>query len=327
MKPFTLLKYVLTGVAFSSFCFLSGCDNQTSGEKKVGIIVPIEHKAMNEIVAGFTETLNQDYGQPIKYKIANAQGDLNLQNSIIQQMKDEGYDVIVPIGTATTQMTLSAIHNQPIVSLAALYSEQDRAKQKPCNITVVHDEISPAQIVAFVHMVYPNIKKLTLIHSPTEKIYTDVNVAVAAGKQYGIEIKPMMVPTLNELYSAVNDIPSDSQGILVLKDVMIVSGISTLSQSAAKKHLPLITSDQGSVQDGAAFALGVHEREIGVEGAQLADAVLKGKDACSIPMIDMTKLTVFVNKANLSNENQPLADIQAAAEKNHYKLEFVTAGT
>lgn len=292
-------------------------------KKKVGIIVPIEHKAMNEIVSGFTETLNQEYGHPIKYKVANAQGDLNLQNSIIQQMKAEGYDLIVPIGTATTQMTVSAIHDQPIVSLAALYSEQDRAKQHPCNITVVHDEISPAQIVAFVHAVYPNIKKLTLIHSPTDKIYADVNVAVAAGKQYGIDIKPMMVPTLNELYSAANSIPADSQGILVLKDVLIVSGISTLEKAAEKNHLPLITSDQGSVQDGAAFALGVHERQIGIDGGKLAAAVLKGKDACSLPMVEMTTLTVFVNKRSVAKENLTVDPIQAAAEVNKYKVEFV----
>lgn len=301
---------------------LTACE-KASTDKKIGIIVPIENKALDEIVNGFTESLSKEYGKSIQFKVANAQGDLNLQNAIIQQMKNEHYDLVVPIGTATTQMTVSSVHQQPIVSLAALYSDQDRAKQHPCNITVVHDEISPEQIVAFVHDVYPNIKHLSLVHSPSEKIYADVNVAIAAGEKYGIEIKPIMIPSLNELYSAANAIPSDTQGILVLKDVLVVSGISTLALSAEKNHLPLITADQGSVQDGAAFSLGVHERDIGVNGAELAKQVLSGKDACSIPLVDMKKLTVFVNKTSLAKENQSIDAIKAGADKNNYVVEFV----
>lgn len=307
------------------FCLLlSGCHASTH-EKKIGIIVPIEHKALNEIISGFTETLQQLYPDPIKFKIANAQGDMNLQRAIIQQMKDEQYDLIVPIGTVTTQMSLAAIRQQPILSLAAVYSQQDRNQRKNCNIAVVRDEISTEQLLQFIHRVYPQLSHLVLVHSTSDKIYPELAAAKVIGKKLGIEIKTMLAPSLNELYSLANAIPDDAQAILVLKDNLIVSGISTLEMAAEKHHIPLITSDQGSVESGAAFALGVRERDIGMEGAKIARAILFGKSACELPIVDMTHLSVFINKKILIKENQTLLPIEVAAQANKYRVEFVNA--
>ena len=314
---FTSLFFILNG------CQLASHEKKT--EKKIGIIVPLENKSLDDIVAGFTETLTHQSPVPIKFKIANAQGDINIQRAIIQQMKSEHYDIIVPIGSIATQMAIAMSPHQPIVSLAASYRESDRKQQQPCNISVVHDEISPRQIIAFIHQVYPALTQLTLIHSPSDKIFPDVKVAIAAGKQLGINIKAIMVPSLNELYSVANALPQNTQGILILKDIMIASGISTLETVAQKKHLPLITSDQGTVQEGAAFALGVHERDIGMEGAKLAAAILAGKKACDLPIVEMTRLTVFINQTGLKNENQSITPIEAAANHLQYAIEIIGA--
>ncbi|VVC74880.1 hypothetical protein AQUSIP_01540 [Aquicella siphonis] len=301
---------------------LAGC-KASANEKKIGIIVPIEHKAMDEIVDGFTKTLSAKSSYPLRFKVANAQADMNLQRAIIQQMKSEGYDMIVPIGSDATQMSVSSIQKQPIVSLASSLTQQDRSRLKTCNIAVVHDEISAERLLQFIHQAYPEMQRIVLIHSAADKVFPEVEAAVTAGKNTGITIKPVMVPTLNELYGTANNLPADAQGILVLKDSLIVSGISTLEKAAAKQQIPLITSDQGSVQDGAGFALGVHERDIGVEGANLAAAILSGKNPCSLPITTMSKLTVFVNNSSLDQEKQSFAPIQSAAEKLHYTLEPV----
>lgn len=302
---------------------LTGC-HTSSSQKKIGIIVPIEHKAMDEIVGGFEDTLRaMSPNTDLKFKVANAQGDLNLKRAIIQQMKDEGYDVVAPIGTDATQMTEAMIQHQPVISVAGSMTEQDRAKLKTCNITVVHDEIPAQKILQFIHQVYPDMKQLVLVHSASDKVFPEVEQAVAAGKGLGIAVKPVLVPSLNELYSTASNLPANAQGIFVLKDSLIVSGISTLAATAQSRHIPLITSDQGSVQDSAAMALGVHERDIGVEAGKLAAAILAGKSPCSLPMVEMQKLTVFVNPDALAKEQQSLAAIQSAAKARHYTVETV----
>ncbi len=321
MKVSLFLKIILSlSVAAGVFVTLTGC-KASANEKKIGIIEPIEHKAMDEIVAGFTDTLRADISSPMQFKVANAQGDINLERAIIQQMKDEGYDLIVPIGSDATQMSLATAPHRAIISLAASLSQKERDALKSCHVAVVHDEISSAQIMQFIHRVYPSLTQLVLIHSTSDKVFPEVEEAIAAGKRYGIQIKPMMVPTLNDLYSTANNIPSTAQGIFVLKDSLIVSGISTLAIAAEKQQIPLITSDQGSVEDGAAFAVGVHEREIGIQGGKLAAAVLKGKAPCDLPIVSMTHLTVFVNKAALAKEHQALAPVQSAAQQ-QYAVEY-----
>jgi putative ABC transport system substrate-binding protein len=311
--PLSLALLSLLGLS------LTGCKESTF-QKKVGIIVPIEHKAMDQITTGFIETLHKQYRVPVKIKIDNAQGDINLERAIIAQMKNENYDLIVPIGTDATEMTAAMIAKQPIISLAATYSDEDRKAHKPCNIAIVHDEISTERLIQFIHAVYPTLTYLVLIHSPADKIYPEVSAAILAGTKVGITIKAMMVPTLHELYSTANNIPANAEGIFVLKDHLIVSGISTLSYIAEKRKIPLITADQGSVEEGAAFALGVPEREIGVAGGKLASAILSGKDACQLPIVEMGNLTVFINKGSVAKENLSLNAIKGAAKSNHYGI-------
>jgi putative ABC transport system substrate-binding protein len=317
MKPFIkhcIILLILTG--------LMACQPEKSSQPKIGIIVPLEHTAMKEIVAGFSETLTNLYHQPVYIKVANAQSDNNLQRAIIQQMRDENYTMIVPIGTGATEMSLAIVHNQPIVSLAAKLSEHDREQRNPCNVALVRDEISSKKIIEFIHAVYPTIKNIALIHSAADKVFPEVNETISIGKQYGITITHIMAATLPELTSSVQSLPRETQAIFILKDSLIVSGISTLAKAASERHIPLITSDQGSVQDGAGFALGVHEKEIGVAGAKLASEILLGKPACALPIAEMKTLTVFINKKALFGETQNEKLISDAAAKFGYKIEF-----
>lgn len=294
---------------------------------KVGIVLPLEHKALNEIAAGFSDKLRQTYHGPVEIKVMNAQGDANMQRAIIQQMHDQHYTMIVPIATGAARMTASMVHNIPIIALAADFSDSDRHKSKPCNIAVVHDELPSAKIIELIHVAYPQIKHLTLIYSAEDKIFPEVKRAVAAGNENHIEIKPLMVATLPDLVSAAQALPDNTQGIFVLKDNLIVSGIATLAKVANDKHIPLITSDQGSVQTSAGFALGVHERQIGEEGASLAAGTLFGDSICTMPIVEMKKhMTVFINSAALKQEAQNSASIEAAAKTLKYNVEFVESG-
>ncbi len=305
-------------------CFaLAACKEPAKGTVTIGIIEPLEHKAMDEIVAGFTDTLKQSYAKPVIIKVENAQNDPNLQRAIIQRMLDAKVDYIVPIGAGPTQMTLAMARGRAVVSLASDLPQAEREKLQPCNAAVVHDEISPEQLIAFIHAVYPQLKNITLIHSAADKVFPDVKKVIADSQKYGITVKPLMVSSLPELYAASLALSPQTEAIFILKDSLIVSGIGTLAKAAEQRHIPLITSDQGSVQEGAGFSLGVHERETGIQGAKLVAAALQGKSLCAMPIVEMKNLTVFVNPAALQKEAQASGAITAAANHLHYVIENV----
>lgn len=318
MRKYLFIIIIIIAAAISFFIMRSKKYENTI---VIGVVQPLEHKAMDEIVAGFSETLAQNYHKKYVIKVENAQNDNNLQRAIFQKMRDAHYDIIVPIGTVATQMAVAMIHDRPIVSLAAELSEEDRKKLNPCHVTVVHDEIPVEKIFQFIHEAYPHIKTLSLLHSSSDKVLPEIPKTIAIGKLYGIAIDHYMASTLPDLISVAQSLPTDTQGIFILKDSLIVSGIGTLAKIAAQKKIPLITSDEGSVEDGASFALGVHEKQIGVEGAILTAKVLEGHEACSLPIQEMTRLSIFVNSKSLKEQNLKESSIQKAAQLLNYQTE------
>lgn len=318
------IKYFLL---FALALIIAACTNDSSNNvKKIGIIVPLQNQSLHEIVAGFKSELQA--AQPGKFviKVANAQGDMNLQRAIIQQFKDEHFDLVVPIGTQATEATLSMVRAIPLIGLATNFNPSDSKKMAAGrkNMVLVHDEIPPVKILSFIHAAFPKIKKLVLIHSGTEKIYPDVQTAIQNGKQFNIEVTPLMATTLNDLYVIGKTIPSDTQAILILKDILIASGITTLAHTANKLHVPLITADEGSVRDGAALALGVPEAKIGKVGANFVTALLS-KQALQRSSVDIEDLTVFISQKHLQTEQVDDEHIKMAAKNHHYPVVNVDA--
>lgn len=311
---------------------LTGCEKQTNNNAqiKIGIILPIKHQALDEIVLGFKTTLKQLYHRPLQFDVQNAQGDANLMHAIIEQMRTSDDKLIVPIATSTSQMTIAAKPTQPVIALAADISQSIRTANPKINIAVVDDELTPANEIRLIHHIYPKLKNIVLIHSTSDKIFPEVNAIKVAARQYAINVNCIMVQNLPELYSSANAISSNTEALLILKDNLIASCLDTLIKIATDHKIPLITSDDGTVQKGAMFALGVHEKQIGAEGAKLAFKILTGTSANQLPITKMTQGTVFYNQTainkfcNGSSCKNSLQQIIVAAKNLHLPIEDLT---
>jgi len=304
-------------------CLVSGCyakERSQSHVKKVGIVIPIEHQALREITQAFQETLSKLVKSPIKFNIGNAQGDNNLQHAIICQMRDANYDLIVPVSTSVTQMSMVLSTTQPIIGLAADIT----GKQN--NAVIVNDEIDKATSISFIRKVYPHLKKITIVYSTSNKIFQELKQVEHACKIYQIVVQRLMIQNLTDLYSASQAIHKDAQAIFILKDSLVASGINTLVQIASQRKIPLISSDEGTVKNGAGFALGVREKNIGEEGAKLAAKILQGMAPNKLANVKLTTPIVFVNLKSLAEIGQNIKKIAVEAKKSGYSLEKVKRG-
>lgn len=328
-----LFKHNLPSILLFTVAFacLTACDGSHDAQnpkgkdnkqmKLVGIVLPMDHQALREIVGGFEASLISASPYKIKFKIANAQNDINTQRAIIEQMRDENYDIIVPVTTSTSQMAASIVHKKPIIALAAEYKVADLKALKSCNMSVVNDEIDKDKIIGLIRESYPEIKRLVIVHSASDKVFAEIKEVQKASAKYGFTLQKIMVHNLPDLYSASQSIPSNTQAIIILKDSLIASGINTLINLANTRKIPLITADDGTIQEGAGFALGVHERQIGEKGGILAAKILAGEKTCEL--IQMDSPTVFINHTALVLENQNEGKIVSAANKLHYKVEIL----
>jgi putative ABC transport system substrate-binding protein len=318
MKIYTklLLALILSGMAF----FTHAAKAHTTKPINIGIIVPMEHAALQAIIDGFEKTLQAEYKQPVKFHVGNAMGDTNLQRSVLQQFINQKIDMFVPVGLAAAQMTLAMVKETPIVTLAADYPETARQKRNPRNLTGVYDELGGAAQMAFVRGAFPALKKMTLIHSNAEKIFQEVADVKAIAKKEGIALQVLVVNTLPDLYSVSKTIAADSQVILILKDHLIVSGVRTVAQIADTRKIPLVAADEGSVSNGAAMALGVSETAIGTQGAKLAAKVLSGTPIADLPMEAPARPNIFINKAAAARQELNIQNAANYAKKNQYAL-------
>lgn len=290
----------------------------------VGVILPMEHEALHQITQGIQEELQQKMGKSVALKIKNAQGDLNIQRAIIEQLVRDPCDLLIPVGTAASQMTLNLAPEQKILCLAADSSllQANRSLQA----TALSDELSAADSLSFLHRVFPHIQKITLLYSASEKVAKEIPLVGQAARVLGIEVQRLMVQNMGDLYTISKAIASDSKAIFVLKDHLIVSGIQTVVQQAKLRQIPVMTSDEGSVIAGAAFAIGVKEASIGRQGALLAKAILEGTLPQDIaPQTIDGPFPLFVNRAACESQGIDTKAFCEKAEAAGFTLEFVGA--
>jgi len=248
------------------------------------------------------------------------QGDINLQRAIIQKFNQDQSGLIVPVSTSTTQMTAAIVTKKPIVSLASTFSEADREQRSVKNITNVDDESAVIPGINFFFATIPDLHKVTIVHTSADKIISQLATFKKMAQDHGIKVQDIMIQQLSELYSASSRIAEDTQAIFILKDNLIASGINTLVNIANNRKLPLITSDGGTVESGAAFAVGFKEEQVGAEGAKIAARVLKGEDISTIPVKFLDKKFVFINEQAAQKQNLNLNRIIANAKKHKYEI-------
>ena len=260
----------------------------------VGIILPLQHQALTDIAAGYQDKLRAHYPGEITFLVENALGDLNIQRAIIDKMKTSNVDIVVPIATQTTQMTAKHITDRPIISLAANYTEQERMTRPALNLTGVADEFPADTALSLIKEAYPGAKNITLILSASDRMVKQAAELEEKAKSQGLTVTPLMIQALPDLYAIGQSLPQATDLVFILKDNLVASGITVLTQLCAKAGLPLLTSDEGTVKAAAPVGLGISEYAVGEKGADLTLAVLKGTPIRDLKVQSFTTPTLYV---------------------------------
>lgn len=318
---------LLSLLIFCSFSLSAQEPVQKIDKKLIGIIMPMQHAALDDMVRGFQEELAQVVDRE-RYNVlvVNAQGDASLQMALIKNLINDHCTVFVPIGTATTQMTLQLVKQGMIVALAAKLAQDVQKLPHVAPVTGVLDEVSLTESLEFLKPLFPGLSKFTVIHSGSEKIHEEIESIQQYAKENHLTVQILMAQTITELATAAQNIDEDSEFIFVLKDHLIVSGINLLIRQATSRKIPLIASDEGSVKNGAAFALGVQESEIGRSGARLVSRVLDGTSPRDIPIRAVKDVQVFVNLASCNAQGISTCQIKQVADQFAYGVSIYSEG-
>lgn len=294
----------------------------------IGVVVPIEHPALKKIVSGFENTIIQSLGDRVSVEVKNAQGDPHLQATVLQSFLDRPVDLLVTVTTQPTQMALQKTdQKQPVLFLAARMDRLPLSLQKDRKLAGILDEIDLSLHLRLLKKVFPHPHKLTLVYSVSDKILPEVEQLSSLLSGDHILLQKLGVQTVSDLYQIKDSIEGDTDAVLVLKDVVVTSGIETLIKQVEFLRKPLIVSDEASVSVGACFGLGVKEEDIGKQGARVALRMLPQSGQASAPdsplIENVANIQVFVNQAACIRQGLVPTQVTQAAEHEHVPVQFL----
>ena len=288
--------------------------NATPKTINIGIILPIEHKAMKDISEGFTSSLNKKYPDiKFDYTIKNAQGDPNILRSIAKSFASNNHEVVVTIGTQAAQIAMQSSNKDKIIIALAAKTENLNLS-KNLKYIVIEDEIGPEYQLKFISNLEKSLD-LSIIYSNNEKSISEVEEAEKLSKKYKLEIKKISVNTIQDIYSIKNYINTDN--IIIFKDHIVASAISAIIKQTGNKLV--LTSDEGTVKSAACAGIGVTESDIGKLGAENLDIY---SDKMQI-VKKISNINLFINKNHCTAIGNDISKLESAAKKSKFKIKYI----
>lgn len=280
----------------------TGC-GKTSDSKKdevtVAIVQPMSHSSLDQIRDTIVKKL-KDSGKNIKIVTDNANGDSAANNTILENDKAKGVDIIVPIATSTAQSAKSVYEGTttPIVFAAVSDPVAAGLTGNDCeNITGVSNNIPADEIVKLIYNFQPDCKKIGFVYTSSE--INSVSTITAAKKYCDdnqIVYEEVSIANVSELQTAVETLLSKGVDALYTgNDNTIASAMATYTDAAYSKNVPIYCGADSMVADGGFATVGVNYVQLGEQVADLVLQIADGKKPADLPYETISEYAKYVN--------------------------------
>ena len=271
----------------------------------IAITQIVEHPSIDAIREGALKYL-QDAGlkkdKDFTWVYNNAQGNQSINIQIAQKFIGMGPKVILAISTPSAQAILANRKDNEISMVFGAVSDPVGAKivstlqKNQETVTGVSDAPPLAAQVLLIQTMFPRLKNLGILYNPGE--VNSVNTRNNLKKHLvdkGINLIEMPVINASMLMGAAQKLIGQVEAIYVPQDNLIISAIEVLIRLQDEHKIPVFTSDQGSVQQGALACVGINYFESGKVAGEMILKILKGQRAGSIPTYFSDKTQAYIN--------------------------------
>jgi len=284
----------------ASAAILSGCN---STKNQIGILMPVEHVALQAAADGFVEGLKASglkEGKDFKIKLMNAGG------------KDADVVAYSKTLVAESKMTLGVGTG---ASKALLSASIDKGSTKPVLFTAVTDPVdaklvssldngsgfvtgtSDAQPVAaqieLIKECIPDADKIGIIYTQSEtNSVIQANQAEAAATELGLSVERNTCTNASDISSTAAALCAieGMDAIYIPTDNNIAANTNAVKQEANSKGILVVAGEEGMVKSGGHVTLSIDYHELGVRTGKMAAQILKGeKQAGEIPVGTMKR--------------------------------------
>ena len=266
---------------------------------RVAVVQPLTHTSLNQIRDTIVSKLE---ASDIDFEIVtrNAEGDSAALSTILENVKNDGVDILVPIATSTAQSAKMVFDGTDVSMVFAAVSDPVAAglTGDDCGfITGVSNNIPAAEIVNLISDFQPDYKLIGFLYTSSEtNSVSTINAAKAYCDANGIAYEEVSIANLSELQTAVETLISKGVDELYTgNDNSIASAMSTYIDAAYEYGIPVYCGADSMVADGGFATIGVDYVQLGGQVADIVERIANGEQPEDIPYETLADYARFVN--------------------------------
>lgn len=289
------MKKVIKLLAIIALALISVLPASVSAQTeplKVAIIQLVSHPSLDEIHEGIIEGLEEiGYveGDNLTVDFQNPEADMNLLNTIANQVVSDKPDIIFAITTPVAQAFQNVTTEIPI--MMAGITDPVGAKlvdsiEKPgANITGVSDAMSLDVQFELLKEILPEAKKVGFMYATNEdNSQLEVESAAKAAESLGFETQIEGLSSALDMQMVGQNLAGQVDAIFIGSDNTIASSFETLLDATDAANIPVITTVELMVQQGALGGVAIDQKQIGYQAGVLAQEIIDGKAPAEIPV-------------------------------------------
>ncbi len=321
-----MLAAIMAGVV--AMVVLTGCtapgEAKENERYRIGIVQPVDHPSLNRSRDSMVEELERlGMGDRIEITMQNANGDMSLLQSIMQNLIGERVDMIVAIATPAAQAALSSTSDIPIVFAAVSNPVEAGLVKDPSrpegNVTGVSNSIPVEDIIELSKVLTPDVKTYGFLYNSSE-----INSAASIDntKEYcdreGIPYREVSITSTADIQQAVSSLVGQVDALFTPNDNMVASAMATYSQVATEAGIPIYVGADSMVADGGLATVGIDYNLLGEQTGRMIARIIDGESIGENPVETVSE---YANVINVG-----IADKLGVRIPEELQNDFVTVG-
>lgn len=300
-----IINGIITVVMLLAFSISTGTVQMAKAQEEasIAIIQLVSHPSLDDITEGIYEGLEaRGYveGENLTVDFQNAEGDINLLSTISQQVVSNQPDLIIAIATPTAQSVQNVTSDIPIIMSAITDPIAagliDDLEQPGANMTGVSDKVSYDDQFELILEIYPELENIGMIYTTSEdNSEAEIEQAAAVAETYGLNVTIEGIASTLDMQLVAENLASQVDAIFVGSDNTIASAFENLVNVTDQAGIPVFTTVDTFVAQGALSAVAINQKDTGLLTAEVAADVLEGAETKDYPVRFLEDLQPVVN--------------------------------
>lgn len=269
-------------VAVMALSLFAGCVQEDDGITKIAVVRQLDHSSMDEIQNAITAQLDKIAAEKqltIQYKDFSGGNDATVLGQVGAQIKDDGYDAVIPIGTLAAQCMVTALEGTDIPVIYAAVSDPEKAGLVDLpKVTGVSDALNTQFIMDMILAIDPDVKTVGLLYSNSEpNSATPIAQAKAYLDSKNIAYLEKTGNNAVEILAAAESMVGRVDAVFTPTDNVVMASEGAVAEILNDAGIPHYTGADSFVTAGGFVTSGVNYTELGAKAADMAvDALLNG---------------------------------------------------